>query len=89
MVAVDVAQVGVRQVARVPARLGDRARLLGVAAGEHDLVLVAVGQHACERRPPGPPTDDEDLHVRRTKSIDTGTPPRLKRFRNSFSTQYA
>ena len=76
-----------REIARVAAGLGDHARLLGVAAGERDVVLPVL-QDARERRPPGPATDDDDLHVRSTKSIETGTPPRLKRFRSSFSTQY-
>ncbi len=77
-----------RQIARVPARLGDHARLLRVAAGERHVVL-AVLQDPCERGPPRPASDDDEPHDRLTKSIDTGTPARLKRLRSSFSTQYA
>ena len=84
----DAAEVAVREIARVAAGLGDHARLLRVAAGERDVVL-AVLQDARERRPPGPAADDDDVHERWTKSIETGTPARLKRLRSSFSTQYA
>ena len=45
------AKVDVLKVARVPAGLGDRLRLLGSAAREHDLV-VAIEEEARERRPP-------------------------------------
>ena len=58
-----------RQVARVPAGLADRLRLLRVAAGERDLV-AARGEQDGERRPPRPRADDDDPHERRTKSID-------------------
>ena len=84
----DAADVAVREIARVPARLGDHARLLRVAAGKRHVVL-AVLQDTCERRPPRPAADDDEVHDRLTKSIETGTPARLKRLRSSFSTQYA
>ena len=77
-----------RQVARVPAGLGDHPRLLRVAAGERHVVLAVV-QDTGERRPPGAAADDDEVHDRLTKSIETGTPARLKRLRSSFSTQYA
>ena len=77
-----------REVTRVPARLGDHPRLLRVTAGERHVVL-AVLQDAREGGPPGPATDDDEPHDRLTKSIETGTPARLNRLRSSFSTQYA
>ena len=76
-----------REVARVAAGLGDRARLLGVAAGERHVVLAVLRGRARTRVPHDPPPDDDDLHVRWTKSIETGTPARSKRSRSSFSTQ--
>ena len=84
----DVAEVDVRQVARVAAGLGDRRGLLGVAADERDLV-VAVGQQAGERGAPGAAPDDDSAHTydRLTKSIETGTPSSSKRSRSWFSTQ--
>ena len=54
-------EVDVLEVARVPAVLGDRLRLLGGAAREHDLVL-AIEQEARERRPPRTGTDNEKPH---------------------------
>jgi len=55
-------------------------------AGEHD-VVPAIEQDPCEHGAPRTRTDDEEPHVRRAKSIETGTPSRPKRSRISFSTQ--
>ena len=82
----DAAQVDALEVARVASRLGDRLRLLGGVAREHD-VVPAVEQHPRERGAPRAGADDEEPHVRRAKSIETGTPSRPKRSRISFSTQ--
>ena len=49
----DPAEVDALQVARIPAGLGDRSRLLARAARQGDLV-PALEQDARERRPPGP-----------------------------------
>ncbi len=40
----DAAEVGAGEIARIVSRLGDRSRLLGGVAREHD-VVVAVEQH--------------------------------------------
>ena len=82
----DVADVHIRQVALVAAGLGDRPRLFGIANRERDFV-PAVGEEARERRPPRAAADDGGSHLRRTKSISTGTPSRSKRSRSRFSTQ--
>ena len=59
------------QVARVAVRLLDRAGLLGVAAGERDLVLP-VREHARERRPPGPAADHNNPHDPGRPSLPPG-----------------
>jgi hypothetical protein len=82
----DAAQVGVREVARVVSGLLDLARLLGVARGERD-VVAARAEQGRERRSPCSGSDDDGVHERRTKSIDTGTPSSSKRSRSWFSTQ--
>jgi hypothetical protein len=69
----DAAQVHALEVPRVLARRGDRPGLLGVAADERHGV-AAVAQQGREGRPPRPAADDEDVHDRRTKSTETGTP---------------
>ena len=76
------AQVDVLEMVRVPAGLGDRLRLLGGAAREHDLVL-AVEQEARERRPPRTRTDDEEPHrekLSRNASLATIMPPTMGGF---------
>ena len=73
-VARDAGEVRVAEVARVAAGLGDRAGLLGVAAGERDLV-AALGEERRERRAPRAAADDDDpqrRHERRTKSMIDG-----------------
>src|SRR5207302_10524116 len=81
-----VAEVDARQVARVAPRLRDRLALLARVTREHDLVST-LEQDVRERRPPRPRPGDEEPHVRRTKSMLTGTPSSPKRSRSSFSTQ--
>ena len=82
----DPAQVGARRVARVAAGAGDQGRLLGVTAGEHDLV-PPVAQQRGERRAPRACSDDDGSHSLFLKSIETGTPSSSNRLRSSFSTQ--
>ena len=82
----DARQVDVTQVARIPARRGDRGGLLRVAAGERDL-MAAVAEERGEHRSPRTSAYDNDVHDRRTKSITTGTPASAKRSRMRFSTQ--
>ena len=84
----DPLEIGVRHVARVPARRRDRRHLFGVAARERHLV-AAVAQDDGESRAPGATADDGHAHAYSlfTKSIETGTPSSENRLRNSFSTQ--
>ncbi len=82
----NAGKVQLAQVARVAARLADRAHLLRVAARERH-VVPTIGEQPRERRSPRPPADDGDVHARRTKSIETGTPSSSNRSRSRFSTQ--
>ena len=84
----DPGEVAVPDVAGVPARLGDDAGLLGIAARERD-VVPPLREERGEDRAPRAAADDRDhhRHDRRTKSITTGTPASPNCSRSLFSTQ--
>ena len=70
----------------------EKARALGEAAppdraAEAWKAVLASVEHPGEGRSPRPAAHHDDPHERLTKSIETGTPARLNRFRSSFSTQ--
>src|SRR5204863_9608351 len=77
----DALEVGGPEVARVAAGLVNRARLLGIAAGERH-VVAAVQQDTGETRPPRAAAHDDDVHDRGTKAIVSGTPSSWKRPRS-------
>ena len=89
-----VAREVLDHLAEGPARHGDDDKLgvvdhPVVALAPEDLdVVPAVAEHAAEDGAPRACADDGDLHVRLTKSMDTGIPCRSKRSRTLFSTQY-
>ena len=77
-----------REVARVPARRGDR----GACAGSRQASVTSCPRSRSSVENTDAPrtsTDDDDVHgqLRRTKSITTGIPASAKRSRMRFSTQ--